>query len=214
MGGKKCQGGSHDGADVYLEYQGRECQKEGGVVVPKKDFRPDGGPFSPERTVPIHQLVIDDDDLASPEGDKVGIALIRQTLLTFPLCEINRRFPDSPIVTRLAFLDEDQSSELTAALAGDANLRREVLDFVLNGSAVAASALAAERTDNEFTLTDDIFDYVQALGEKVSSKIKDRQTIEAISDALRLAQAFRGLPQSGILPALSSDTSEPAITAD
>lgn len=128
-----CVGGELNGMRVYDMGDVIACQHAGGEVSPVTS-----GP--PPRV--MHSLFTEHVSSAgTPSEDATEV-----NLHYFPLCNLHRRFPNSPIAVTLDALDVDAGRDITRILKEDEELRSRVLRFVLDVTYVVAKATALEPT--------------------------------------------------------------------
>lgn len=124
-------------------------------------------------------------------------------LLSFPLCEAYRRFPEAPLVEALNRLDSGFTKEIRTLLARDPGLGDRVRQLVVRGASTVAAALAWAGTGADQPVGEDLFEFAQRLADDVVSLDGDRGLAEAIGAALRAAEPLRGVALTDALSAVA-----------
>jgi hypothetical protein len=126
--------------------------------------------------------------------------------LSFPLCEVRRRFPDAPLVAALDRLDPDFISEFGAMVKRDSQLGDRVRQLVIRGSSTAAAAIAWSGGAADQPVGEDLFEFAQRPADDVVAMNGDCDLAKAIGSALRAAEPLRGVALSEALSAVAHTT--------
>jgi len=116
-------------------------------------------------------------------------------LLSFPLCEAHRRFPDAPLVAALDRLDSQFTAEIREMITRDPQLGHRIEQLVLRGASSTAAALAWSGEDADQPAAEDLFEFAQKLAQDVAAVVgNDLGT--AIRAAQHAAEPLRGVALS------------------
>lgn len=137
-------------------------------------------------------------------------------LLTFPLCELTRRLPHSPIMAALDRLDSTFSQELARLMQDDPQLQDELVRFVIDISSLGAVALASDGggADGEFPVPEALLTRGRELGRRVQGSTQDEDLVRAVEELTDLSSALDGLPVSRVLSMLAGDRAEQPLRAE
>jgi hypothetical protein len=129
---------------------------------------------------------------------------IAKRLLSFPICEVFRRVPESGLLGALDGLDRSFTDELNRLFEEDEELRIKVADLLLDISWVAARALAEEGADaGGAVVSDELLARGRELGAEIQSRTKDNALVAAIADAVGRSAELRGVAVQELLPTLA-----------
>lgn len=163
-----CVGGELNGMRVYDMGDVLACQHSGGEVSPVTSGPP------PRVMQSLFTEHVSSDDKTSENSAEVSI-------LYFPLCNIHRRFPDSPIAMTLDELDVDATRDITRILKEDKELRRKVTRFVLDVTYLVGKATALEVTAGT-TPTPPISAELVATGRELGDVLASRVGDKGLAD--------------------------------
>lgn len=163
-----CVGGELNGMRVYDFADVASCQHAGGEVSPVTS-----GP--PPRV--MHSLFSEHVSSAGTPSQEAA----EVNLLYFPLCNLHRRFPNSPIARTLDALDVDAGRDITGILKEDKALRTRALRFVLDVAYVVAKASALEATAGT-TPTPPIPAELVATGRELADILASRVDDQGLAD--------------------------------
>jgi hypothetical protein len=172
---KKCVGGAHDGADVYLDSQANECVSNGGRVE-------ESG--SCGSTAAVRSGAV-----PAASGDPG-----RGELLLFPLRLLRERLAHSPLVKDLDELNDMAAPEIVRLMAAEGELGSRLSAFFVEMSGTAASMLMNMETGRggTFTVSRDFVAEAGRLAEEVKRRVEDERLRAKIDRAVAAAQTIAG----------------------
>ncbi|WP_142389906.1 hypothetical protein [Mycobacterium sp. shizuoka-1] len=171
------------------------CRASGGEVVP-------GSSAPPPR---VMQSLFTEHVSA---GDKRSENSTEVNVLYFPLCNMHRRFPDSPIARTLDELDVDATRDITRALSDDAELRRRVVRFALDVAYVVAKATALEATAGTTPtppIPAELISTGRELGEILAGRVGDKGLADTFTALIDRSAELDGANVLDIIRLLAED---------
>jgi hypothetical protein len=171
---------------------------DGGLIT-------DGGSPSPQR---ISTLTLREQLSGGGWAEHVAESSLQMRdfgviLLSFPLCEVHRRFPDAPLVAVLDRLDSKFTKEISAMVKRDPRFGDRVRQLVLRGASTAAAALAHSDGDADQPAGQELFEFARRLADDVAAISGGSDLTAEIAEALRAAEPLRDVALSEALRAVA-----------
>ncbi|WP_319433536.1 hypothetical protein [Mycobacterium sp. RTGN5] len=190
-----CVGGELNGMRVYDMSDVIACRSSGGEVTPASSAPP-----------PRVMQSLFTEHVSSP--DEPSENSTEANILYFPLCNMHRRFPDSPIARTLDELDVDATRDLTRILKEDNQLRSRVLRFVLDVTYVVAKATALEPTAGATPappIPADLIANGRELGDILASRVSDQNVADTFAQLIDKSLQLDGTNVLDVIRILSTD---------
>ena len=194
-----------DGSEVpiqgVMDYD--SCRYQGGEVV---DAGADAGQSQQERiSGRALRAQLTTERWRKPVGESgLQVRDFGAILLSFPLCEIQRRVPDGQLVQLLNRIDSVFAGEVIRLIEDDDDLREAVYQFIFRTSSAAAVALANDGAEATAALSvsKQLVDEGIGIGRDIASRTANAGLVTAIRDASDIATTLVGVPLSEVLGVL------------